>query len=43
VVAPGPVDNIYRILVGPFPNSTALEETRSLIKSSGVEPILRSY
>ena len=43
VVAPGPVDNIYRILVGPFPNSTALEETRSLIKSSGVEPILRTY
>jgi hypothetical protein len=43
VVAPGPVDNIYRILVGPFPNSTALEETRSLIKASGIEPILRTY
>jgi cell division septation protein DedD len=43
VVAPGPVDNIYRILVGPFPNSTALEETRGLIKASGVEPILRVY
>ncbi len=25
VVAPGPVDNIYRILVGPFSNSAALE------------------
>jgi outer membrane biosynthesis protein TonB len=43
LVAPGPVDNIYRILVGPFPNSTALEEARSLIKTSGVEPILRTY
>jgi sporulation related protein len=43
VVAPGPVDNIYRILVGPFPNSAALEETRSLIKASGIEPILRVY
>jgi cell division septation protein DedD len=43
VVAPGPVDNIYRILVGPFPNSAALEETRSLIKASGIEPILRAY
>ncbi len=43
LVAPGPVDNIYRILVGPFPNTSALEEARSLIKASGVEPILRSY
>jgi hypothetical protein len=43
VVAPGPVDNIYRILVGPFPNSAALEEARSLIRASGIEPILRAY
>lgn len=43
VVAPGPVENIYRILIGPFPSSAALEETRSLIKASGVEPILRVY
>jgi hypothetical protein len=43
LVAPGPVDNIYRILVGPFPNATALDEARSLIKTSGVEPILRTY
>jgi sporulation related protein len=43
VVAPGPVDNIYRILVGPFQNAAALEETRSLIKASGIEPILRAY
>ncbi len=43
LVAPGPVDNIYRILVGPFPNSTALEEARSLIKASGIEPMLRTY
>jgi hypothetical protein len=43
LVAPGPVDNIYRILVGPFSNATALEEARSLIKASGVEPISRTY
>jgi len=43
VVAPGPVDNIYRILVGPFPSSAALEEARSLIRASGIEPILRTY
>ena len=43
VVAPGPVDNIYRILMGPFPNPAALEETRRSIKASGIEPILRAY
>jgi type IV secretory pathway VirB10-like protein len=43
VVAPGPVDNVYRILIGPFPNSAALEDARSSIKASGIEPILRAY
>jgi|HubBroStandDraft_4_1064222.scaffolds.fasta_scaffold189395_1 hypothetical protein len=43
LVAPGPVDNIYRILVGPFASPEALEETRRLIQTSGIEPILRSY
>lgn len=43
LVAPGPVDNIYRILVGPFSNTTALEQARSLIKASGIEPMLRAY
>lgn len=43
LVAPGPVDSIYRILVGPFASPEALEETRRLIKASGIEPILRSY
>jgi hypothetical protein len=43
LVAPGPVDNIYRILVGPFASPEALEETRRLIQTSGIEPILRAY
>ena len=43
LVAPGPVDSIYRILVGPFPSAEALEETRRLIQASGIEPILRAY
>lgn len=43
MVAPGPVENIYRILIGPFPNPTALEEARHSIQASGIEPILRSY
>jgi SPOR domain len=43
VVAPGPVDNVYRILIGPFPNSAVLEEARSSMKASGIAPILRVY
>ncbi|MGD0297514.1 MAG: SPOR domain-containing protein [Bryobacteraceae bacterium] len=43
VVAPGPLDNIYRILVGPFSNAASLEETRGLIKACGIEPMLRVY
>ena len=43
VVAPGPVDNIYRILIGPLPNAVAFEETRRLIQASGIEPIVRVY
>ncbi len=43
LVAPGPVDNIYRILIGPLPSSAALEETRRSIQASGIEPILRAY
>jgi hypothetical protein len=43
LVAPGPVDNIYRILIGPFPNTAALEDARHSIQASGIEPILRTY
>jgi hypothetical protein len=43
LVGPGPAENIYRILVGPLPNAEALEQTRHLIQSLGIEPILRSY
>jgi hypothetical protein len=43
LVAPGPADSIYRILVGPFASAEALEETRRSIQASGIEPILRTY
>jgi hypothetical protein len=43
LVAPGPVDSIYRILVGPFASAEALEQTRHSIQASGIEPILRAY
>ena len=43
VVAPGPVDNIYRILIGPLPNAAMFEDTKRLIQASGIEPIVRVY
>jgi len=43
LVAPGPADNVYRILIGPFASSAELEEARTLMKASGVDPILRAY
>ena len=43
VVAPGPVDNIYRILIGPLPSAAAFEDTKRLIQASGIEPIVRVY
>ena len=43
LVAPGPAENIYRILVGPFKDADALEQARRSIEAMGIEPILRSY
>jgi hypothetical protein len=43
LVAPGPADNVYRILIGPFASPAELEEARTLMKASGVDPILRAY
>jgi cell division septation protein DedD len=43
LVGPGPAENIYRILIGPLPDAEAVEQTRHLIQSLGIEPILRSY
>jgi len=43
LVAPGPSESIYRILVGPFKDADALEQARRSIEAMGIEPILRSY
>ena len=43
LVAPGPAENIFRILVGPFKDADALEQARRSIQAMGIEPILRSY
>lgn len=43
VVAPGPADNIYRILIGPYPNTEALKEAQAVVEATGIQPILRTY
>jgi hypothetical protein len=43
VVAPGPAENIYRILIGPYPNTAALKEAQAVIEATGIKPILRAY
>ena len=43
LVAPGPVENIYRILIGPFTSADAMEQARQSIRAAGIEPIVRSY
>jgi cell division septation protein DedD len=43
LVAPGPVENIYRVLVGPFTKTEELETARRSIQALGIDPIVRSY
>jgi len=43
LVAPGPSENIFRVFVGPFASTEALEQAHRSIQSIGIEPILRSY
>ena len=42
-VAPGPSPDVFRILIGPFPNTDALERARVIVQSVGIEPIVRTY
>lgn len=43
VVAPGPADGVYRILVGPFPDQLALEKQRDVLEAAGIQSMLRVY
>jgi len=43
VVAPGPTDNIYRIIIGPFPDQLALEKQRDVLEAAGIQSMLRVY
>lgn len=43
VVAPGPTDTLFRVLVGPFQESTALAKTRADLETAGFRSIVRKY
>src|SRR5258708_17638721 len=44
IVAPGPRDNLFRVLVGPFTDSATLAQRRADLEASGFKnPIMRKY
>ena len=43
LIAPGPTEGIYRILMGPYANTTALEKARQALESAGAKPMVRTY
>lgn len=44
LVAPGPKESLFRVLVGPLPNAAASAQTRSDLEASGFKnPIMRKY
>ena len=43
VVAPGPTDGIYRIVVGPFPDRPALERQKAVFEAAGIQTMERIY
>ena len=43
LIAPGPSDGIYRILIGPYTNSETLEQTRRTLQVVGMDSIVRAY
>ncbi len=43
LVAPGPEASVYRILLGPFADRTALELQQRMLEMQGIEPFARKY
>ncbi len=43
LVAPGPDNSIYRIVVGPFPDQSSLEKQRDALEAAGISSMLRVY
>jgi hypothetical protein len=42
-IAPGPTEGIYRIVMGPYPSTTALDQARQALESAGAKPMVRTY
>jgi cell division septation protein DedD len=43
ILAPGPKENIFRVLVGPEKDDTEMAKTRTALETSGFKPIPRRY
>ena len=43
VVAPGPNETIYRVVVGPITNADALSKTKSDLEAAGFKSIVKKY
>lgn len=44
VIAPGPSEKLYRVLVGPLPDAATLSKTRSDLEAAGFQkPYMRKY
>ena len=43
IVAPGPEANLFRILIGPYPDKSALEKEQQALQTAGIEALVRIY
>jgi cell division septation protein DedD len=42
-IAPGPSDNLHRLVIGPYPDKAALEKQQQELESAGIEFMARRY
>jgi hypothetical protein len=43
VLAPGPTEDVFRVLVGPFTDDPAQRKTRTELETAGFKPFTRRY
>ena len=42
-IAPGPSDNLHRLVIGPYPDKAVLEKQQQELESAGIEFMARRY
>ena len=42
-IAPGPSENLHRLVIGPYPDKAALEKEQQELESAGIQFIARRY